>query len=163
MSMTATIPAPVLSDYELERGKPMPDFNHSLIQRRLLLCFDRLYEARFTIMPELHVKLLKRERVPDLAVYPPLLSFHPRHNPLVMTKPPLCAIEILSEMQKLSDLMSKNDEYFDAGVLSYWLVLPHLQSIYVFNSADEYDVFTRKDILVDKILDVKLDLSKIFS
>ena len=160
--MTATIPAPVLSDYELERGKPMPDLNHSLMQRRLLLRLDRRYENRFTILPEVHVKLLKRDRVPDLSVYPPL-SFNPRQNKLVMPNPPLCAIEILSEMQKLPDLMLKNDEYFDAGVLSYWLVLPHLQSVYVFNSADEYDVFTRKDILIDKVLDVELDLSEIFN
>jgi Uma2 family endonuclease len=162
--MTATIPAPVLSDYELERGKPMPDLNHSIIQRRLLLGFDRRYEKRFTILPELNVKLLKRDRVPDLAVYPPsALTFSPRHNQLVMTKLPLCAIEILSEMQKLSDLMTKNDEYFDAGIPSYWLVLPHLQSIYVFSSADEYEVFTRKDILKDEVLDIELDLSEIFN
>ena len=160
--MTATIPAPVLSDYELERGKPMPDLNHSIIQGRLYSRLDRHSENRFTILPELHVKLLKRDRVPDLSVYP-LLSFNPRQNKLAMTNPPLCAIEILSEMQKLSDLMLKNDEYFDAGVLSYWLVLPRLQSVYVFNSADEYEVFTRKDILIDKVLDVELDLSEVFN
>lgn len=162
MSMTTTILEPVLSDYELERGKPMPDLNHSIIQRRLLLRFDRRYENRFMILPEINVKLLKRERVPDLAVYPPL-AFNPRQNQLVMTKLPICAIEILSEMQKLSDLMTKNDEYFEAGVLSYWLVLPQLQSIYVFHSADEYNIFTRKDILKDKVLDIELDLSEIFN
>lgn len=160
--MTTAILEPEVSDYELERGKPMPDLNHSLLQRRLLLRFDRHYENRYTILPELHIKLLKRDRVPDLSIYAPL-SFEPRHNTLVMTQPPLCAIEILSEMQKLSDLMSKNDEYFEAGVLSYWLVLPHLQSIYVFHTADEYDVFTRKDILKDKTLDIELDLAEIFN
>lgn len=160
--MTETIFAPVLSDYELERGKPMPDLNHSLIQRRLLLRFDRRYENRFTILPEINVKLKKRDRVPDLAVYPPL-SFNPRHNQLVMTKMPLCAIEILSEMQNLSDLMTKNDEYFEAGILSYWLVLPQLQSIYVFHSADEYEIFTRKDILKDTVLDIELDLAEVFN
>lgn len=160
--MTETISAPVLSDYELERGKPMPDLNHSIIQGRLFSCFDRHYRNRFTILPELNVKLLKRDRVPDLSVYAPV-AFNPRHNQLVMTKPPFCAIEILSEMQKLSDLMTKNDEYFDAGVQSYWLVLPHLQSIYVFHNADDYDIFTRKDILKDKVLDIELDLAEVFN
>jgi Uma2 family endonuclease len=162
MSMTATIFAPVLSDYELERGKPMPDLNHSIIQSNMLFSLRVKTQKRFSILPEINVQLLKRDRVPDLAVYPPL-SFNPRHNQLVMTKMPICAIEILSEMQKLSDLMTKNDEYFDAGILSYWLVLPHLQSIYVFNSADDYDVFTRKDILKDNVLGIELDLAEIFN
>lgn len=160
--MTTAIIEPEVSDYELERGKPMPDLNHSIIQSNLLFVLRLKMQKGFSILPEIHVKLVKRDRVPDLAIYS-LVNFEPRHNTLVMTQPPICAIEILSEMQKLSDLMSKNDEYFEAGVQSYWLVLPQLQSIYVFNSADEYDIFTRKDILKDKILDIELDLGEIFN
>ena len=162
MSMTETIFASVLSDYELERGKPMPDLNHSIIQSNLLFSLRVKTQKHFSILPEINVKLKRRDRVPDLAVYPPL-SFNSRHNQLVMTKMPLCAIEILSEMQKLSDLMTKNDEYFEAGILSYWLVLPQLQSIYVFHSADEYEIFTRKDILKDTVLDIELDLAEVFN
>lgn len=160
--MTETIFAPVLSDYELERGKPMPDLNHSIIQSNMLFSLRIKTQTRFSILPEINVKLKKRDRVPDLAIYSPL-SFNLRHNQLVMTKMPLCVIEILSEMQKLSDLMTKNDEYFDAGILSYWLVLPQLQSIYVFHSADEYEIFTRKDILKDTVLDIELDLAEVFN
>ena len=160
--MTTAIIEPEVSDYELERGKPMPDLNHSIIQSNMLFSLRVKTQKRFSILPEINVRLLKRDRVPDLAIYA-TLNFEPRHNQLVMTQPPLCAIEILSEMQKLSDLMTKNDEYFEAGVLSYWLVLPHLQSIYVFHTADEYDVFTRKDILKDKVLDIELDLGEIFN
>ena len=140
----------------------MPDLNHSIIQSNLLFSLRVKTQKHFSILPEINVKLKRRDRVPDLAVYPPL-SFNSRHNQLVMTKMPLCAIEILSEMQKLSDLMTKNDEYFEAGILSYWLVLPQLQSIYVFHSADEYEIFTRKDILKDTVLDIELDLAEVFN
>ena len=61
-----------------------------------------------------------------------------------MKQVPLCAIEILSAKQDLSELMTKRAEYFTGGVLSYWLVLPALYTIYVFHSATEYPHFLWK-------------------
>ncbi|MFN4256986.1 MAG: Uma2 family endonuclease [Saprospiraceae bacterium] len=156
--MTATL---VQSDYEIERGKPMPDKNHAIIQGRLVSRLDRLYENLYTILPEINLDLPTRERVPDLAIYPPL-DFDPDNNEVRMSEPPLGAIEILSEMQNLSDLMLKRAEYFNAGVQSYWLVVPALRTVYVFYAPDDYDVFSRKDKLVDKKLGIELDLGEIF-
>jgi Uma2 family endonuclease len=154
--------APVaLSDYETERGKPMPDRNHAIIQSNLLFSLRVTTRDRFSILTEIHIDMPERDRVPDLAIYEPLV-FDPDVNELSMIKPPLCAIEILSEMQNVNVLMKKKREYFTAGILSYWLVLPSLRTIYVFYSVEDSVVFTHKDILIDKLLNIELDLSEIF-
>ena len=64
--------------------------------------------------------------------------------------------------QSITELMEKRGEYFNAGVQSYWLVLPDLMSVYVFYSLDDFEVFVKKDILIDKKLHIQLDLSEIF-
>ena len=79
-----------------------------------------------------------------------------------MTETPLCVIEILSPKQDLTELIQKSSEYFKKGVKSYWLVLPSLQSIYVFSAPGEYENFNRKDILKDEQMDIELNLKDIF-
>ncbi|HMR45132.1 MAG TPA: Uma2 family endonuclease [Saprospiraceae bacterium] len=156
--MTNTI---ALSEYEIERGKPLPDKNHAFIQARLLLKAQVKYEGRYTILPELTLGLPVRERVPDLAIYPPM-DFVPGDNEVRMSEVPLGVVEILSAKQDLSELMIKRAEYFTAGVKSYWLALPDLKTIYVFYSPEDYDIYSGKDILKDKKLDIELDLAEIF-
>ncbi len=154
--------APVaLSDYEIERGKPMPDRNHAIIQSNLIFSLRVTTKERFSVLSEVHLNMPKKDRVPDVAIYEPLI-FDPDVNELRMLKPPLCAIEILSEMQNIHELMRKRNEYFIAGVQSYWLVLPALRTIYVFYSVEDSVVFTHKDRLVDKMLNIELDLKEIF-
>jgi len=75
---------------------------------------------------------------------------------------PFCAIEILSAKQDLSELMTKRAEYFTGGVLSYWLVLPALYTIYVFYSPSEYHIFSGKDKLQDTKLGIELSLEEVF-
>jgi Uma2 family endonuclease len=159
--MVETYALEVLSDYEIERGKPMPDKNHAMIQGRLMSRLDRYYGEKYTILTEINLDLPTRERVPDLAIYPPL-TFDPDNNEIRMVQRPLCAIEILSEMQSLNELSKKCGEYFSAGIPSYWLVLPALKSIYVFHSRQDYTIFSYKNRLVDKVLDIELDLGDIF-
>ena len=48
--------AETLSDYERERGKPMPSKNHSVAQFRLIVALSR-YSSDFSILPELNLKL----------------------------------------------------------------------------------------------------------
>ncbi len=159
--MVETYERDALSDYEIERGKPMPDKNHAIIQGRLNFRLTLKYGDKFSILPEIQLQLPTRERVPDLAIYPPL-SFEADNNEIRMTQMPLCAIEILSEMQSLNELSKKCGEYFTAGIPSYWLVIPALTSIYVFHSRQDYTIFSYKDRLVDTLLDIELDLGEIF-
>jgi Uma2 family endonuclease len=154
-------PSTTNSDYETERGKPMPDKNHSIIQGRLMSKLDQTYGDRYSILPEITLDLPIRERVPDLAIYSPL-DFNPDDNEVRMDELPLCAIEIISEMQPISVLMKKRSEYFLAGIKSYWLVMPSMRSIYVFENLEDFEIYTYKDCLIDKTLNIELDLGKIF-
>jgi Uma2 family endonuclease len=151
----------IISDYEKERGKPSPDKNHAIIQGRLIYQFFITYEDRFSILPEINLDLPLHKRVPDLAIFPPL-HFDPNKNEVMMKQLPLCAIEIISEMQPTSVLMKKRSEYFVAGIKFYWLVMPSMRSIYVFSSLEDFEIYTYKDKLVDKVLDIELDLGEIF-
>jgi Uma2 family endonuclease len=157
-AMTAQL---ALSDYEIERGKPMPDKNHAFVQENLLFNIKLSNRDRFRVLPEITLGLPIRERVPDLAIYP-LMDFIPGDNELRMSEVPLGVVEILSAKQDLSELMMKRSEYFAAGVKSYWLALPALKTIYVFYSPEEYDIYSGKDLLRDKQLDIELDLTEIF-
>ncbi|MBK6931513.1 MAG: Uma2 family endonuclease [Saprospirales bacterium] len=149
------------SAYEIERGKPMPSKNHAIVQRNLVFHLHLKYGDRYSVLPEINIDLPIQDRVPDLAIYRSV-EFTPGADEVRMTEVPLGIIEILSPQQSMTDLMVKRGEYFAAGVQSYWLVLPDLLSIYVFYSAEDYDVFTRQDLLTDKKLEIEVALGEIF-
>lgn len=151
----------IQSEYEIERGKPMPSKNHAIVQKRLLVQLDAHFGERYEVLPEINLGLPVRERIPDLAIYQ-TVEFTPGQDEIRMTQIPLGVIEILSPQQSLDDLMQKRTEYFAAGVQSYWMVLPDLMTVYVFYSADDYDIFSRKDRLIDKKLNIQVNLGEVF-
>jgi hypothetical protein len=59
-----------VSDYELERGKPMPTKQHSLTQLNLSAALKVRYHQQFGIFPELTIELGNTTAVPDISVYP---------------------------------------------------------------------------------------------
>lgn len=147
--------------YEQERGKPMPGLLHGIVQKRLLLAIDQHYANQYEAIPELNVPTKAQKRIPDIAIYPPLdINFSKDVN--IMENSPLCAIEIISPKQHLADMMLKCVEYFDSGVQSYWLVLPPLQTIHVFDAPNNHTYFGKNDILKDLKLGIELDLQQIF-
>lgn len=149
-----------LSTYETERGKPMPSKNHAIVQGNLLF-FIRSIAKNYRVLPEINIDFPEKERVPDLAIYRHV-AFTPGDDEIRMKEIPLSLIEILSPRQDIADLMIKRTEYFAAGVQSYWLVIPDLLTIYVFYAADDYDIFTRKERLRDRKLEIELNLEDIF-
>jgi len=149
-----------LSDYEIERGKPMPSKNHAIVQANLLLAIQPKY-PHLRILPELTIDFSTRDRVPDLAFYRSV-TFTPGDDETVMTEIPLGLIEILSPSQSPSDLMLKRSEYFSAGVQSYWIVLPDFLTIYVYHAPDVFEVFSKNEVLLDEKLGIELPLSEIF-
>jgi Uma2 family endonuclease len=125
-----------MSDYERERGKPVPSKNHSVAQRNLLFALAP-YRTRFSLMPELALDPGDGGRpvTPDLAIYPPLeIDF--TEDEVRMTDLPLVAVEIQSPTQSPNDLVQKAKRLLAAGVRSAWIVLPPLQTITVCTRAD---------------------------
>ncbi len=150
-----------LSAYEIERGKPIPSKNHAIVQGNLLF-FLRSLMPQYQILPEITIDFPVRERVPDLAIYQNIVTFRPGNDEVRLSEIPLGLIEIWSTERNITELMIKRTEYFAAGVQSYWLVIPDLLTIYVFYNAEDYDIFTRKEQLHDKKLDISLNLGDIF-
>ena len=150
------------SAYEKERNKPMPSKNHAIVQTNLVIGLAKILNANFRILTEITLNFPSGARIPDLAIYGSL-EFTPGQDEIRMKEMPKGVIEILSPTQSLNDLTSKASEYFTAGVLSYWLVLPDLCSIYVFKAPNEYQVFIKDQTLSDPKLGLELPLSSIFS
>ena len=151
--------------YEIERNKPMPSLNHGIVQANIIGLFFLHYRKDYRVVSELSTQLDEQKQVPDIAIYAQSnenIRFKPRADQISATDPPLCIIEILSPTQSLSDLLKKSIGYFENNVASYWLVMPEVQTIYVFSEIDEYEVFVRKGKVIDTKLNIILDLEEIF-
>jgi Uma2 family endonuclease len=152
-----------LSPYEIERDKPMPSFNHGKLQMRIGRLLLNQYEDRFDIVSEPTLQMLERPRVPDLAFFEVKASDW-FDDETKITEVPHGVIEILSPSQSEQELINKFPPYFDLGVKTVWLVVPIFQTIYVFDAPRNYQTFTiANPILKDPVLDVELDLNKVFA
>lgn len=156
--MEATL---IKSDYELERGKPMPSKLHGYIQNRIGFLLTRDYENLYTVFTELTIKGAEKDLVPDIALYFNK-DINLEEEEIRMEKAPVAVVEILSPSQSLSELTKKCKKYFEIGVKSYWLVLPELRTIYVFNEPTDHTVFTKEEMLQDNALNVTMDFKALF-
>jgi len=151
-----------LTQYEIERNKPTPSFNHSILQINLIIALGA-YKKKYRLASELKFRLPPDnwESVPDIAI---LSKTAPnfKKDIIAYPKPPLCTIEILSPTQSLTELTSKAEEYFKYGVKSCWIVLPEFKNIYVYTTPDEYEIFKATDTLKDKNLDLSFSLKEVF-
>ncbi|GAB3779275.1 hypothetical protein GCM10028818_29570 [Spirosoma horti] len=68
--MEAVVEQSALTDYEMERGKPMPSFNHDVIQARISQQLLNGYENQFTIGSEVTLQSPNPPTVPDLSIFP---------------------------------------------------------------------------------------------
>ena len=152
----------VKSDYELERGKPIPTRNHALLQQRILFEILVRYPKKFTVLPELNLNVLGDKLVPDLAVFAGSLGFL-AHDQNIVSDIPLLVVEILSPSQSVTELTAKAERYLQAGVISYWLVVPELMNITVSSATGIYHGFYLPDTLRDPATGIELELTTLFS
>lgn len=152
----------VKSDYELERGKPIPSKNHGFIQTRLAIAISLNCEEKYEIASEINVLINGRVKVPDLAIFENA-DYTPGYDEINVEEIPVGVIEILSPKQSMADLIAKSYEYFGAGVKSYWLVLPEVKTIFVYHAPNEYEAYVKTGILKDIQLDIELDIAQVFA
>lgn len=153
---------PVLSDYETERGKPMPSKLHAFIQSRINIFIGLHFASQYMMFSELTLDTSGEKSIPDLAIYP-IEPIDFQHDEIKRTDPPLATIEILSPTQPLQALVDKTNDYFSFGVKSCWIVLPMLQSIYVFHAPHTHEVYAHGDELYDPNLNIRIPIDQIFS
>jgi Uma2 family endonuclease len=113
------------------------------------------------VFSELTLELTEKNYIPDLCIYP-VGALNEWEDEIQVTMIPLCVVEILSPTQSLQELLDKAKIYFENGVKSYWLVIPSLKNIYVFDQLQQHKIFQQEDLLEDSILDVQIDLKKVF-
>ncbi len=149
-----------VSDYEIERGKPMPSLNHSAIQSNLIMELSP-WRKKFRITSELNLDLSEWPSVPDLSILPKQ-PLDLDNDTVAVAEPPICVIEIISPTQSLNELTAKARNYFAHGVRSCWIVLPPFRNIYVFTSPNEYQIFKANETLHDPVLGVSFPLQEVF-
>lgn len=154
-------PEVALSEYEIDRNKPMPSLNHSIIESNLIFLLNLHYRDRYRIASELSLDLADWPSVPDISILPKM-ELDLKNDLTTLSEPPLVVIEIISPSQSLNDLVIKADKYFEHGVKSCWLVLPTLGNIYVFSTPDMYQIFRKNEVLTDSVLDINLPLDQVF-
>ena len=147
------------TDYETERGKPVPSLNHGVVQAFLIASLLR-YREKYTIVSELSLTLDGKPYVPDISIYPKL-AVDWQHDHVKKTEPPLTVVEILSPTQSLDSLITKADAYFAAGVQSCWIVQTVLESVVVLVPGKKPSVHTGGEFM-DPVTDITVKLAEIF-
>ncbi len=149
------------TQYEQERGKPMPSKNHSIIQGNVYFELRNQYGKQFDIYPELSLELTSGGAVPDICIY----DKTPRDWQVDVIKtnnPPLLAIEILSPRQVFDDITDKiNKVYFPAGMKSVWVILPKVESVMLFRPNEKIETYNG-GIMQDTSSGFELNIDNIF-
>lgn len=161
--LTEVVTERELTQYEIERNKPMPSLNHSLVQGNLVFELKTLLRKQYTVLSEIDLIMSEKPNaVPDIAIYPKLqIDF--LEDKTAMSQLPLTTIEILSPSQTEGELVAKAQRYFAAGVKSCWIVLPLFKAIVVFSSADKSKIFTEEMTLVDSVTGIELPTAEAFA
>lgn len=148
-----------ISDYERERGKPMPSKAHGYTQTNLIAVLLP-HRDQYTIFSELTLELDGRELTPDLSVYPKT-DVDLVHDEVRVTDPPLLTVEIASPTQNVQDLIEKIEFLLNAGVQSCWLVQPPLRAVTLFPGTMDSTTVS-SGTFTDPVLDVEISVDSIF-
>lgn len=158
-----------LHDDEVEEWADMGSFNHGYIQMRLGSLIEQT--GQYTPVSELTLDVSgldvsqfglgsKEEIKPDICVYPRRGLSRPQ-DILKMNDMPLLAIEIVSPRQGLYDLIIKFRVYFALGIQSCWLVEPTINAVSVYTAIDQWETYTRDDV-IDEKLNLRIPVNQIF-
>jgi Uma2 family endonuclease len=153
-------PITALSPYEIERGKPMPSFNHSKIQARISQQLLNNYDEQFDILSELTLSATTPDTVPDVCIFPARPS-NWFEDETKVSRVPLTVIEIISPSQTLTEMTDKAQLYFSVGVQSYWLVQPSLRSVFILRPEQDELAF-HNEPLTDPTTHISIDLRNVF-
>ena len=150
-----------LSEYEIERGKPMPSLNHGMIQMNAGIALGTRYRANYRFTTETSLDLDGWPSTPDILIFPPT-PLNLKADQIKVKVPPLGIIEILSPTQSLNDLVSKADQYFAFGVQSCWIIIPSMARVAIYSAPEKYVFFNENDVARDEVLGLEVPVSEIF-
>ena len=149
------------SDYEIERGKPMPSLNHGTIQINVGVALVNRYRHQYRFTSETSLDLEGWPSTPDILIFPSA-PLDLKADKIKVTDPPLGVIEILSPTQSLNDLVGKADQYFAAGVKSCWIIIPSMGGVAVYSAPGKYEFFNENDVARDEVLGLEVPVAEMF-
>ena len=151
-----------LTEYELERGKPMPNLTHGAIQANLVFELKTALRTQYRIASEVALATQPDGSTPDVVLYP-LMPLGFGDEPAKRTDAPLLCIEIQSPSQSLEEMVEKTTVYFQFGVQSCWIVAPAVKGVFVYDRPGHYRFFHDNETLHDPSLPIELDLGAVFA
>ncbi len=121
-----------ISDYERERGKPLPGVLHSFVQMNLIQQLARSNGESYEFLPELNIELNGYKAVPDITIFDKNESFlRSRVDIEWVTAVPLVTIEISAPRQPVHSLIVRAEEYLKRGVQEAWVIIAEIQTLTV--------------------------------
>jgi len=155
------LPLNGLSSYEIERNKPMPNLTHGSLQMNIGFELKLKYGAFYRIASEVALATVPDGTTPDIVLYPKReLNFI--NESAKQTDAPLVTIEIQSPSQSNDEMIEKAHQYFAFGVKSCWIVFPAMKGIAIYSSPDKYDFFHHDEMVKDAVMNIEIDLKKVF-
>lgn len=149
-----------LSDYEIERNKPMPNIIHGAVQTAISVLLKALYGNKFMFISELSLDSTPPS-TPDICIYPKR-KLDVRTVTAREKEVPLTTIEIISPSQSVNELMHKAwDIYFPLGVNSAWIVVPELKGIHIV-LPDDTNFFFNTGMLTDPATGIEIPVTQVF-
>ncbi|MEM6318034.1 MAG: Uma2 family endonuclease [Bacteroidota bacterium] len=149
-----------LSQYEIERNKPMPNFIHAVIQTKLSTLLNNDYGKKYLFPGELSLATQPSSTL-DICIYPKK-KLKRAGVKAKEEEPPITTIEIQSPSQSIDQLQEKiRDLYFPMGVKSAWIVIPALKGIQILLE-DGQELFFHKSQLKDPTTDISIDIQRVF-
>ena len=145
--------------YQVERGKPVPGYNHSRTQSRFIRQIPETgpYEA----FSELNLELNGWRCVPDICVLPRGAGLRAEDVAWVQ-EAPLMAVEIISPTQTMEEMMTKVNRLVAEGVGSVWLVIPALQVVTIFQKGHP-PLSASHGALTDPATGIIVEVSELFA
>ncbi len=150
-----------VSDYELERGKPMPNFNHGYIQANLIVGLRERYRKQFSVVSKVSIPIGNTTSTPDVLVFNKR-SVNWLETKPALTEPPILAIEIQSPSQSIETVMDKAKALLELGVKSVWIVQPHFRTVTVVSNGYPLKTFV-EGIITDKAVGIELSFDTVLA
>jgi Uma2 family endonuclease len=150
-----------VSEYERERGKPMPNEQHSTTQSNIIVAVAKRYKKKLRCMSELSIVVGYKTAVPDVCVYAYYEINWEEEPPAAKAEPPLLTIEIVSPLQTLATIREKALNYFQHGVQSCWIVQPELQTVSVLHPGGKTRTFD-SGMVEDSVVGISIPVAEVF-
>lgn len=121
-----------ISDYERERGKPLPGVFHAFVQMNLIYQLSRSDKEKYEFLPELNIDLNGYRAVPDITIFDKNEPFlHSKIDIEWVTAVPFVTIEISAPKQSIHSLIVRAEEYLKRGVQEAWVIVAEIGTLTV--------------------------------